>query len=298
MLFSGVSERLRQSEHLIFVPFGPLDGLPLPALLTAPPSRPELLGDDLSDSELPWLIRQADLSSLPSVSAIVAMRTDLTPSAAPRSFLGIGNPRYGYVDPALGALPPLPETEAEIRFMGALLRADSTRDLLLGDRANKVQLASLALDEYRIVAFATHGFVADQLTGAREPGLALAGSTLVETLLTSSDVAAMQLDAELVILSACSTASSDGTPGAEGLSGLASSFFYAGARGLLVTHWEIPSGPALDLSTGMIAARDRDASISWAQALRTSVLGMLDQPKSPLHAHPVSWAGHFLVGAL
>ena len=107
----------------------------------------------------------------------------------------------------------------------------------------------------------------------------------------------LELDADLVILSACSTASSDGTPGAEGLSGLASAFFYAGTRGLLVTHWDIPSGPALDVTTGMIEARSLDGAVSWPRALQSSILQMLDNPRSPLHAHPVSWAGHFLVSA-
>jgi CHAT domain-containing protein len=39
--------------------------------------------------------------------------------------------------------------------------------------------------------------------------------------------------ADWVVLSACNTAAADGTPGAEGLSGLAKAFFYAGTRSLL-----------------------------------------------------------------
>jgi CHAT domain-containing protein len=49
------------------------------------------------------------------------------------------------------------------------------------------------------------------------------------------------LNDPLVILSACNTAESYGTPGAETLSGLARSFFAAGARNLLVSYWSIPS---------------------------------------------------------
>ncbi|MDE0795477.1 MAG: CHAT domain-containing protein [Alphaproteobacteria bacterium] len=41
--------------------------------------------------------------------------------------------------------------------------------------------------------------------------------------------------------SACNTASADGTPGAEGLSGLAKAFFYAGSQSLLVSHWSVLS---------------------------------------------------------
>ena len=52
---------------------------------------------------------------------------------------------------------------------------------------------------------------------------------------TASEVAQLKLNADWVILSACDTASSDGTPGAEGLSGLAKAFFFAGSRALLVS---------------------------------------------------------------
>ena len=296
-LFGGRKARFDQLDHLVFVPSGALDGLPLPALMTSAVAKSGLAGDDLLSADLPWLIRQADLAVLPSISAVLVLRSDVPPSSAPYPFLGIGNPSYRIVDPVLGPLASLRETEAEVRFMGALLRADSARDLLVGDAATKDNLLNLPLDQYRLIAFATHGFLARGLTGAQEPGLALSGVTLEETLLTSSDIAAMSLNADLVILSACSTAGSDGTPGAEGLSGLASAFFYAGSRGLMVTHWDIPSGPALEVTTGMISAHEADPSTGWPSALRQSVLSMLDKPKTPLHAHPVSWAGHFLVTA-
>jgi CHAT domain len=48
--------------------------------------------------------------------------------------------------------------------------------------------------------------------------------------LIGSEAAQLKLDADLVTLSACNTAAPDGTPGAEGLSGLAPAFVYAGTR--------------------------------------------------------------------
>lgn len=296
-LLGDILDDKQHVRHLTFVPNGVLDGLPLAALMTGQSEKDRLSGEALMDPELPWLVRRLDLAVLPSLSGLASLRTGIAPSNAPRAYLGIGNPSYGYTDPVHGPLVSLPETEAEVRFIGALLGADSNRDLLVREAATEQNLRALPLDQYRILTFATHGFIAEGLTGATEPGLALSGSTLEETLLTRSDVMELELDADLVILSACSTASSDGTPGAEGLSGLASAFFYAGTRGLLVTHWDIPSGPALEVTTGMIEARGVDGAASWPEALQTSIVGMLDNPRSPLHAHPVSWAGHFLVSA-
>ena len=63
-----------------------------------------------------------------------------------------------------------------------------------------------------------------------------------------------------VILSACNTATADGTPGADGLSGMAKAFFYAGARALLISHWSVNSEAAVAITTGMLGEMtDRSA---------------------------------------
>jgi CHAT domain-containing protein len=61
---------------------------------------------------------------------------------------------------------------------------------------------------------------------------------LDDGLLQASEVAQLKLNADWVVLSACNTASSDGV-GAEALSGLARAFLYAGARSLVVSHWDV-----------------------------------------------------------
>ncbi len=93
--------------------------------------------------------------------------------------------------------------------------------------------------------FATHGLVAGQIRGAAEPALVLTppavASAADDGLLTASEIARfLKLDADWVILSACNTAAGD-SPGAEGLSGLAKAFFYAGARPPCCRPTESPS---------------------------------------------------------
>jgi CHAT domain-containing protein len=101
--------------------------------------------------------------------------------------------------------------------------------------------ASGSLARYRIVHFATHGVVTGQLS---EPGLILTppykASDEDDGYLSSSEIAALKLDADWVILSACNTAA-ESSEGAEALSGLARAFCYAQARALLVSHWEVNS---------------------------------------------------------
>jgi CHAT domain-containing protein len=112
-------------------------------------------------------------------------------------------------------------------------------------------------------------------------------------LLTASEVAQLKLNADWVILSACNTASAE-KPGAEALSGLARAFFYAGARSLIVSNWEVNSDSAVTLMTGTFAALAADPKLSHAEALRKSMLAMIDQ--HPEQADPKYWAPFVVVG--
>jgi CHAT domain-containing protein len=97
-----------------------------------------------------------------------------------------------------------------------------------------------------------------------------------------------------VILSACNTAAG-GAQSAEALSGLARAFFYAGARSLLVSHGEVASDSTVKLITKAIAELGADPKIGRAEALRRSMLSMIDTGKD-YEAHPAFWAPFVLVG--
>ena len=105
---------------------------------------------------------------------------------------------------------------------------------MVGTQATETRLKQMALTDYKVLAFATHGLVAGEFAGLSEPALVLTppetGSAFDDGLLTASEITQLKLDADWVILSACNTAAADGTPGAEGLSGLAKAFFYTGRR--------------------------------------------------------------------
>ncbi len=133
-----------------------------------------------------------------------------------------------------------------------------------------------------------------------EPALVLTppveGSEEDDGLLTASEIATHNLDADWVILSACNTAAADGTPGAEGLSGLAKAFFYAGARALLVSHWSVVSDAAVKLTTTMFDEMRDDPDIGRAEALRRARLKLMTDDEKPYFAHPMFWAPFVVVG--
>jgi CHAT domain-containing protein len=150
---------------------------------------------------------------------------------------------------------------------------------------------SLPLKDSRVIAFSTHGLVSGELDVV-EPALALTpprqGTEHDDGLLTASEVAQLKLDAEWVILSACNTAA-----GAQGLSGLARAFFYAGARALLVSHWPVETTAATALTQGMFGELKANPEIGRAEALRRSMMALA---ASDNYAHPMFWAPFVVVG--
>jgi len=98
--------------------------------------------------------------------------------------------------------------------------------------------------------------------------------------LSASEIAGLKLDADWVILSACNTAAGE-TNGAEALSGLARAFFYAGTRSLLVSHWAaVNSDATVKLIIKAVAELKGDSKIGHAEALRRSMLAMIDSEKT------------------
>jgi CHAT domain-containing protein len=176
--------------------------------------------------------------------------------------------------------------------------------LHLGVHASVIEVEHTDLSNVRVIAFATHGLVAHDLPGLAEPALVLTPPATPtpedDGLLTASRITQLKLNADWVVLAACNTAASDGSAGAEGLSGLAKAFFYAGARSLLVSHWPVDSDATVKLTTGAFHALAADRSIDRAEALRRSMLAMIaeagEQPSTEHYAHPMFWAPFVVIG--
>ena len=189
-------------------------------------------------------------------------------------------------------LPQLPGTRKEAQQIAAELEA-APADIRLGLDATEAAVKQAKLDQYRIVYFATHGLVAGDLESfaeeKAEPALALSTpekpDDFDDGLLTASEIAQLKLDADWAVLSACNTAAED-KPGAEALSGLARAFFYAGARSLVVSHWSIST----------FRTSERDPKLSHSEALRQSMLAIIDAAKSDAEADPRLWAPFVVVG--
>ena len=211
--------------------------------------------------------------------------------------------RGGLADLAhLKAQTPLPETADELCAVAVEVKADVARDIRLGKQATEREIKRLSasgeLAKYRVVHFATHGALAGQLDGTREPGLILTPpDTATEEddgYLSASEIAALKLDADWVILSACNTAAG-ATTSAEALSGLARVFIYAQARALLVSHWAVYSGATVKLIKAAVGEMAGDPRVGRAEAMRRAMLALIDKG-APVEAHPAYWAPFVVVG--
>lgn len=303
-------------RHLILVPTGALTSLPMQVLVTAPPAPAATPEEALRNAA--WLIKSHALSVLPSVPSLGALRNLRGAQAAPRPFFGMGDPVLQGPDPsdrqrgkrraatparfyrngladvrAVRELTPLPETAEELRAIAAALGAEPEA-INLREAASETRLKLAPLANYRVVHFATHGLVAGDLSGLAEPALVLTPpetpSEKDDGLLTASEIAALKLNADWVVLSACNTAAGQGE-GAEALSGLARAFFYAGARALLVSHWAVYSTAATELTTGTFATLAANPNTGRAEAFRQSMLSLIAQGKPPAY-----WAPFVVVG--
>jgi CHAT domain-containing protein/tetratricopeptide (TPR) repeat protein len=196
---------------------------------------------------------------------------------------------------------PLPETADELCAVARDVKAD-TREMRLGARATEREVKTLStrgdLMRYRIVHFATHGTLANQLMGVAEPGLILTppgqASDNDDGYLSASEIAGLRLDADWVILSACNTAAGSGGR-SEALSGLAQAFIYAGARALLVSHWAVDSDAAVKLVTAAVREMARDPRVGRGEALRRAALALVDSGAGH-EVHPAYWAPFVVVG--
>jgi CHAT domain-containing protein len=333
-LLGPVEALIKDKPELLIAPSGPLTALPFHLLVTDKPTIavPRMQIDDMAAyRDAAWLVKRHAVAMLPSVASVKALRVFARTGQGTKPMIGFGDPVFASDKAAAAAgqrtetveiaartrayseywhgasvdrarlaeaLSPLPESAEELKAVAAKLGA-SASDIYLGRNATEENVKRLPLSDYRVVYFATHGLVAGDVEGLGEPSLALTlpnePSELDDGLLTASEVAQLKLNADWVVLSACNTAAG-GKPGAEALSGLARSFFYGGARALLLSHWRIDSKAATRLATSTFDIMKSNQSVGRAEALRRAMLAYLDDRSDIWNAYPGFWGSFSLVG--
>jgi CHAT domain-containing protein len=317
-----LAQHISGARHVIFATGAALSSLPL-GLLRWPSDTGEL------NENSPRLLDRVAISVVPSVWSLIDSRTQSVPSQAAYPFLGIAHPDLGDsippvsedtldqlfnrmgADGDLRTLPELPQTARMIRSIAASLGAESDFSLRLGTRASRKEVlelsASGALRRFRILCFATHGLTARELRthGVNEPALLLSSpgwiaaldsgnvEAIRASLLTMQDAMSLRLDADLVMLTACNTAASDGEQHSDALTGLAASFIQAGARSVLVSYWAADAEATEVFVEHLFSAANR--MLPRAEAIRRAMLATRDEAGGRF-SKPAFWCAFVLVG--
>ena len=308
---------LKSTDQLYVVPDGALSNIPFHLLVTSPPNGPVRRAEDYRT--VPWLINKLATVTLPGVSALSSLGQSAKLRPQRKSFLGVGNPSFSSnekrpLEEIIAALAAgnrdarleiirmaaaLPETETELRSLEESLGTDGSV-LLLAAEASEAKLKSMDLTHFGTIAFATHAAVAGDFSAHSEAGLLLTppekATDRDDGYLTTREIAGLKLDADWVILSACDTGAG-GLYDAEALAGLAQSFFMAGARRLLVSHWPVHSLTSAYLTTATFGLQKTGLTASAAQAMAAAMQSLLTDDKiAPEYHHPLFWAPFVIVG--
>lgn len=335
-LFQPLETSLGKAKRIFVTVAGPLGGLPLPVLITQfdPAKDKADAGDVETLKQSAWLGDKYAFITLPAVSALRIARPLPKATGSARDFLGYGAPTLegasgaarsveqggrrimrgalqgiATASPdALRKLSPLPGTEIELKSMAAALNAPPS-GLRLGPAATETALKQdTRLASAGIIAFATHGLLPKEVGRAAEPGLVFtppaAASAEDDGLLTSTEASRLSLTADWLILSACNTAASDGTPGSQSLSGLARAFLHAGAKALLASHWRVSDEVTAVLTVETM--RLSRTGLPKAEALRQAMIAVRTGQRADgsdlpgwkeFWAHPAAWSPFVLVAA-
>ncbi len=306
ILPASAAAALEGRSRVAVVTSDALSRLPFAVLL---PGAPE--GGQVDYKDMDWLVRRHAFAIALTPSAAFAARPD---DREPAGFLGVGAPSLnGAVDPAGGAvnllrggavvadslrsLRPLPGSVAEIERVSAL-GGFSQRLTLTGDDATELRVRQTRADRYGVLLFATHGLMDGEIAGLDEPALVLTPPEGADTsdndgLLRASEIGALGLRADFVILSACNSAAGRNET-APAYTGLANAFLGSGARELLLSHWRVRDDAAAYLSAGTVERML--AGSSHAQALRGAQLALIaGEANVPDSANPAVWAPFVLI---
>ena len=285
LLIKPIADLLPSSpeQRVVFIPQGDLFLVPFPALI---------------DEAGTYLIEKHPILTAPSIQVLdLSQQQRQTQNFATaltgQDLLLVGNPTMPQVwNPAtskMQTLSDLPGAELEAEEIATFFNTTA----LLGKNATETAVKA-QIGNARIIHLATHGLLEygnPQDSGVRDiPGaIALAPSDGEDGLLTSAEILAeIDLNAELVVLSACDTGLGQIT--GDGVIGLSRALITAGTPSVIVSLWSVPDAPTAELMTEFY--RQMQQGQDKAQALRQAMLVTMKT-----NPDPRDWAAFTLIGA-
>ncbi|HJQ22282.1 MAG TPA: CHAT domain-containing protein [Blastocatellia bacterium] len=294
MLFGTLAEQLEPGQPLIIVADGLLHYLPFGALVHG--------GH--------YLIQDHDTIYNPSASILRLWQASAPRvGGPPMELLAIGDPVFAPEAITGGAKKPfiasnsraqqraaaagspfasLPRTRDEVEDIANLFPA-ARRKVLLGREGTEAAFKREVAGHYRRLHFATHSWIDEKQPW--HSAVVLTPGDAEDGLLDVNEISRLDLDCDLVVVSACQTGRGQLLSG-EGIIGLSRAFLCAGARTVVVSLWNVSDNSTSQLMKDFYARLT--GGLSNAAALREAKLRMLGSNK--VTRHPYYWASFIMVG--
>jgi len=272
-------------QNLIIIPDGEINFIPFSALLTHKPNKQALFKD------YPYFIKKYSINYLYSASIDLKQKQEKK-NSTPKliAFAPNFNQKQNtYEDMDTyrrGNLGPLKYNKQEVTNVAGIMGGD----LYTGHEASLNRFINEA-NGYDIIHIASHAkannttpelsFVAFNNDEAKDPNLYLA------------DIYSMNLNAEMVVLSACETGFGK-LYGSEGVASLAQGFAYAGAKSLLTTLWSVDDKATSNIISNFYKHLNNGTPKDLA--LHKAKINYLGSSITNSQLHPYYWSGIIMIG--
>lgn len=261
------------TKRIIIIPDGALNFLPFGTLIDSKESNKHL-------------IEKYSISYTNSATLLTQLSKKETTNNDILAFAPSFNGEIISPNASRDKLAPLPHNKTEVQSIISLFKGKS----LEGKNATLTNFNTSAKN-YGILHFATHAVFNNEQPEFSY--LAFSSKKESESLLYVKDLYNMELNANLVTLSACETSIGDLKRG-EGFIGLAYGFFYAGAKSLTSTLWKVNDASTSKLMSNYytILAQGKPKDV----ALQKAKVTFIRQNKDNALSHPYYWSGFILSG--
>jgi CHAT domain-containing protein len=280
ILIEPIADLLPQgpNQAVIFIPQGPLFSVPFPALTNG-------RGEALIDRYIPRTMPSLQILALTQqLETKFPPQVDSQNSKDHKPDLIVGNPILAdSLQQSPYGLGNLPHAEAEAVAIGQLLQTKPW----LGKEATLTAIMP-QVREARVIHLATHGLLDNFRQGGLPGAIALTPEGKDNGLWTANDIVQLDLQAKLVVLSACDTGRGKIT--GDGVLGLSRAWLTAGAKSVLVSLWSVPDEPTALLMTNFY--QNLAQGKNSATALRDAMVTVRQK-----YPRPVNWAGFTVMGA-
>lgn len=262
-----------EKKRLIIISDGLLNYIPFGALNT-------------SAEELSYLTEHHAVSYANSATLLAQLQEQQSKNVKLLAFAPSFEGAQVKHDPSRGNLLPLPHNKREVE---QILGSFKGRSFL--NKNASLQNFTSQLSNFGMLHLATHAVFDDE--SPEYSYLAFSNVAKEEDLLYVSDLYNLQIDANLVTLSACESGVGELKRG-EGFMSLARGFFYSGASSIASTLWKINDASTTKLMDSFYKnlakgeAKDR--------ALQKSQIEFLNANQQNGLSHPYYWSGFVISG--